>query len=78
MPTMSNDPRPYIQIAARIRQNIAEGAPPPGEPAPSITQLAAETGHARQTCAKALQFLEAEGLLTRYPGVGYYVTAPAA
>jgi DNA-binding GntR family transcriptional regulator len=27
----------------------------------------------RQTCAKVLRTLEDEGLLTRIPGLGYYV-----
>jgi DNA-binding GntR family transcriptional regulator len=43
-------------------------------PTPSITTLSQEYGHARQTCAKALRTLEDEGLLTRIPGLGYYVT----
>jgi DNA-binding GntR family transcriptional regulator len=38
--------------------------------------LAADRKWSRQTCARALQTLEAEGLLTRYPGSGYYVTGP--
>jgi DNA-binding GntR family transcriptional regulator len=43
-------------------------------PTPSITTLSQQYGHARQTCAKALRTLEDEGLLTRVPGLGYYVT----
>jgi len=43
-------------------------------PTPSITPLSQQYGHARQTCAKALRTLEDEGLLTRIPGLGYYVT----
>jgi DNA-binding GntR family transcriptional regulator len=46
-------------------------------PTPSITTLSQQYGHARQTCAKALRTLEEEGLLTRIPGLGYYVTAAA-
>ena len=45
----------------------------PGQPLPSITELALEHGHARVTCGKAYRMLEAEGLVTRYPGLGYYV-----
>ncbi len=41
---------------------------------PSITTLSQAFGHARQTCGKAMQLLEGEGLLTRMPGHGYYVT----
>ena len=42
-------------------------------PTPSITTLSQQSGHARQTCAKALNVLVDEGLLIRYPGLGYYV-----
>lgn len=56
-----------------VRQQIRDGVLGPGQPAPSITSLSHEHGHARQTCGKALRMLEAEGLLTRIPGLGYYV-----
>jgi DNA-binding GntR family transcriptional regulator len=69
-----SDPRAYVRLAARIRRDIAEGKLAPGNPTPSITTLSQEYGHARQTCAKALRVLEDEGLLTRVPGLGYYVT----
>ena len=51
----------------------AAGLLSPGQPLPSITELAREHGHARVTCGKAYRLLEAEGLVTRYPGLGYYV-----
>ena len=69
-----SDPRAYVRLAARLRREIAEGKLAPGMPTPSITTLSQEYGHARQTCAKALRTLEDEGLLTRTPGLGYYVT----
>jgi DNA-binding GntR family transcriptional regulator len=43
---------------------------------PSITVLAAEHGWARQTCAKALHVLEAEGLVLRVKGIGYFANGP--
>jgi DNA-binding GntR family transcriptional regulator len=61
-----------------LRRQIAEGILAPGMPTPSITTLSQQYGHARQTCAKALRILEEEGLLTRIPGLGYYVTGNAA
>ena len=64
-----------MRLAARLRREIAEGKLTPGMPTPSITTLCQEYGHARQTCAKALRTLVDEGLLTRVPGLGYYVTA---
>jgi DNA-binding GntR family transcriptional regulator len=67
------DPRAYRRLAAMIRQQISDGTLQPGRSAPSITSLSQEHGHARQTCSKALQMLEGEGLLMRIPGLGYYV-----
>lgn len=68
------DPRKYVRLAALIGRRIQDRTLRPGVRAPSITELAAEQGgRARQTCAKALQALEAEGLLTRVPGLGYFV-----
>jgi DNA-binding GntR family transcriptional regulator len=68
-----NDPRAYIRLAAELRQAISDGTLPPGKPTPSITTLSQRYGHARQTCAKALRMLVDEGLLIRYPGLGYFV-----
>lgn len=67
------DPRAYVRLAAIVRQQITNGTLNPGQPAPSITRLSQEHGHARLTCGKALRMLEGEGLLTRIPGLGYYV-----
>ena len=68
------DPRSYVRLAARIRKQIMSGDLVSGHPVPSITTLSQELGPARQTCGKAMQLLEGEGLLTRIPGHGYYVT----
>jgi Bacterial regulatory proteins, gntR family len=67
------DPRIYVRIAAGIRAQIEADELKPGQPAPSITVLCHEWGVARETAAHALQVLEAEGLVRRYPGRGYYV-----
>jgi DNA-binding GntR family transcriptional regulator len=64
------DPRAYVRIAAMIREMISSQVLPPGSPAPSITRLCREHGHARQTCGKAMHLLEDEGLLHRVPGSG--------
>ena len=72
--TELTDPRAYQRLAARIRRQISDGTLEPSRPAPSITSLSQEYGHARQTCSKALRMLEDfEGLLVRIPGLGYYV-----
>jgi GntR family histidine utilization transcriptional repressor len=68
-----SDPRAYVRLASELRTAIAEGKYSPGGPTPSITTLSQQSGHARQTCAKALNVLVDEGLLIRYPGLGYYV-----
>ena len=67
------DPRAYMRVACMLRDQISGGGLAPGSPTPSITRLCQETGHARQTCAKAMRLLETEGLLRRIPGLGYYV-----
>ncbi len=69
----STDPRAYVRIAGLVRQGIADGRWQPGQPVPSITTLSQDYGVARQTAAKALRLLEDEGLVSRVPGLGYYV-----
>lgn len=71
---VADDPRKWIRLAAGLRAAIENGDLAPGRPAPSITELV-RGGHAsaRRTCAQALRALEHEGLLTRYPGLGYFV-----
>lgn len=64
-----------MQLAGILRKAIIAGKYPPGTATPSITTLSQEYGHARQTCSKALGILVKEGLLTRYPGLGYYVVS---
>jgi GntR family transcriptional regulator len=68
------DPRAYVRIADRLRQQITAGQLRPGQPVPSITTLTQDHGVARQTAAKALRLLESEGLVHRVPGLGYYVS----
>ena len=75
----ATDPRKYVQLAALLRGRIFDGTLRPGDCAPSITTLAAEHGDwARQTCAKALRMLEAEGLLLQVQGLGYFINGPMA
>jgi len=67
------DPRAYVRLAAILRQQITDGFLRPSDRAPSITRLSQEHRHARPTCGKALRMLEGEGLVTRVPGLGYFV-----
>ena len=66
-------PTKYQSLAAEVCSWIDSGMFAPGEPLPSITDLAADRGWARQTCARAYQTLEAKGRVARFPGSGYHV-----
>jgi len=68
-----SDPRAYRRLAAAAREQISAGKLRRGKPLPSITVLSRDHGHARQTCSKAYRMLEAEGLVRRFPGLGYFV-----
>lgn len=68
-----DDPRKYIQIASDVRKMIKAGDLKPGDPTPPITEWAKQLGVARQTASKGLNILVLEGLLVRYPGLGYFV-----
>jgi DNA-binding GntR family transcriptional regulator len=59
------DPRAYRRLAVMIRQQIGDGTLQPGRPAPSITSLSREHGHARQNCSRALRMLEDDEMLRR-------------
>jgi DNA-binding GntR family transcriptional regulator len=73
----AGDPRIWVRIAADLRARITGGTYPPGQPVPSIKYLSQQWGTDRHTAGKALQLLESEGLLRRYPGpAGYRVTRP--
>jgi GntR family transcriptional regulator len=61
-----------------LRSQIMEGAfgglAAPMPPLPPETQLAAELGVSRNAVREALDLLRAEGLITRTPGAGTFVT----
>jgi DNA-binding GntR family transcriptional regulator len=69
----SSDPRRYVQLAAALRDQIADGALVKDERVPSINDLCASFRLSRQTAGKALRLLEEEGLIYRVPGLGYHV-----
>jgi DNA-binding GntR family transcriptional regulator len=68
----TDDPRLHLRVAEEVRKKIAAGVLAAGD-AVSITYTSQEWGISRQTVSKALGTLERDGLLKRYPGVGYYV-----
>jgi DNA-binding GntR family transcriptional regulator len=66
------DPRVWVRITVDLRNKLSSGAIAAGETV-SIRQLSGEWGTSRGPARKALQTLEGDGLVRRYPGVGYYV-----
>jgi DNA-binding GntR family transcriptional regulator len=66
------DPRLYVRISRDLREKLAAGVIAAGD-AVRVTSLMQEWSTSRQTVRKALHVLEAEGLIRRYPGVGYFV-----
>lgn len=72
-PVANDDLLAWRRLASELRISISNGELRPGTPAPSISDLARIHGRARPTCAMALRSLEGEGLLVRYPGLGYYI-----
>jgi DNA-binding GntR family transcriptional regulator len=67
-----------MRLAALIRAQIAIGTLAAGGRLPSIATLRREHGHSRQTVGKAMRILEGEGLIHPVPGLGYFVSYPAA
>jgi GntR family transcriptional regulator len=64
----------YLQLAARLREQIAQGEFAAGEALPSERDLCAHTQASRVTVRKAIQQLVEEGLLSRRHGSGTFVT----
>ena len=60
----------YQSIAAEIRQRIEAGRLRPGERVPSTREITRQWGVAVATATKALQALQAEGLVRSLVGVG--------
>jgi DNA-binding GntR family transcriptional regulator len=69
------DPRAYMKLANRIKDQIADGELKPGDKI-TITSLKRTTGHSRQTIGKTMRVLERDGLIYRVPGLGYYISHP--
>lgn len=65
----------YLQLSGYFRQRIETGAWEIGSQVPTIQQLSAEFGVASMTIRRALDLLEAEGLIRRYRARGTFVTA---
>jgi DNA-binding GntR family transcriptional regulator len=69
---MPSDPRRYMQVYAELSAQIADGTLRPGDRL-NIGLLADRHETSRPTIAHALRMLEADGKVSRYPGVGWTV-----
>jgi GntR family transcriptional regulator len=63
------------QIRLGLRRAIASGAVKPGDPLPTVRQLAADLDVNMNTVARAYRELEAEGLVSSVRGRGTVVTS---
>jgi GntR family transcriptional regulator len=63
----------YRQIAEQVRRLIALGALRPGERLPAVRELAVRARVNRNTAARAVQQLEAEGVVRTRVGQGTFV-----
>ncbi|MEC9372972.1 MAG: GntR family transcriptional regulator [Planctomycetota bacterium] len=71
-----DSPVPLVdQIAGGVRQAIAAGAIRPGDPLPTVRQLAADLGVNLNTVARAYRTLESAGLVTTRRGRGTRVAS---
>jgi GntR family transcriptional regulator len=68
----------YRQIAEQLRRLIALGALKPGERIPAVRELAVRARVNRNTAARAIQQLEADGLVRTRVGQGTFVDAETA
>jgi GntR family transcriptional regulator len=68
----------YLQVAAEIRREIAEGAIKPGGRLPPARDMAAVRGVNHNTMFRALRHLRDEGLLEFQRGRGITVVGDAA
>jgi GntR family transcriptional regulator len=67
----------YLQVAAELRREIAEGAVKPGGRLPPARDMAAVLGVNHNTVFRALRHLRDEGLLEFQRGRGITVTGHA-
>jgi GntR family transcriptional regulator len=65
----------YRQIMAQLQRLIASGRLQPGEPLPSVRDVAAQHAINPMTVSRAYSLLEAEGVLERQRGKGMVVAA---
>lgn len=64
---------PFEQLAAILRQRIADGTYPPGSRLPTLLVLEAESGLSPMTVRRAVRLLAKEGWVRPRPGRGTFV-----
>jgi len=67
----------YRQIAEEVRRLVALGALRDGDRLPTVRDLAVRTRVNRNTAARAIQHLEAEGVVRTRIGQGTFVVEPS-
>jgi DNA-binding transcriptional regulator YhcF (GntR family) len=73
---MNQQEPPYMQMAAMIREQIADGTLKPGDFAPSAAELRKATGHDVATCKRTIRELVMRGELVRWPHKNSRATVP--
>jgi GntR family transcriptional regulator len=68
----------YQQIVDHIRRSVAAGVYRPGEPIPSLRQLALDLVVNPNTVQRAYEQLERDGLIQARKGLGMFVTENGA
>lgn len=66
------DPRAFMRVYAQLKANIVSGDVAPGARL-NIGLLADEFDVSRDTVQRAIGLLAADGLVERWPGLGWFV-----
>lgn len=66
----------YHQLATEIKKQISKGKLQPGDPIPSESALIKKYQISRGTVRQAMQILENETLIEKFPGRGTFVAEP--
>lgn len=73
MTTPSSQPPPYLRVANELRSSILDGDLRPGDKLPSQNELGGRYSLNRMTIKRAIDVLEAEGLVYTNQGQGSFV-----
>jgi GntR family transcriptional regulator len=67
----------FQQLVDQVKAAVARGALRPGDPIPSVRQMAAQVLVNPNTVARAYRELDREGVIQAQRGLGYFVTDQA-